>query len=343
MNDIFWNSKTLEATSVYFIWYISNIQKNGTIKNGSRSDSTAMAAAGAQGKKVAKLLKQGMNPEEIANFFEQEAKEKQKKKEVQKNEEKKDDPKKEKKSYGQAAALTKDEMGKWLSACRSFCAPWFWVHQCILFFTAGRNEEALLTRAEDIDLEKGVIHIPKQHQKGKNSYAKAKCEELGNALKSALEEAFSGEGIEDLRVVGVHCKKEDWCAFKCRPKGHLFQGKMNAKKKNIAAQIQDEASKIVHTQEQKDSKMKKLKDLQDKYEDANHLAPNTVYIQIENLKKKLLAEDEQSVKDNEDKIKEELAEWAEENPAASEMRIKSQRLDIEDKYRKWAFVLRCFN
>ena len=88
---------------------------------------------------------------------------------------------------------------------------------------------------------------------------------------------------------------------------------------------------------------KKIKDLQDKYEDANHLAPNTVYIQIENLKKKLLAEDEQSVKDNEDKIKEELAEWAEENPAASEMRIKSQRLDIEDKYRKWAFVLRCFN
>ena len=84
MNDIFWNSKTLEATSVYFIWYISNIQKNGTIKNGSRSDSTAMAAAGAQGKKVAKLLKQGMNPEEIANFFEQEAKEKQKKKEVEK-------------------------------------------------------------------------------------------------------------------------------------------------------------------------------------------------------------------------------------------------------------------
>ena len=90
MNDIFWNSKTLEATSVYFIWYISNIQNNGTIKNGSRSDSTAMAAAGAQGKKVAKLLKQGMNPEEIANFFEQEAKEKQKKKEVQKNEEKKE-------------------------------------------------------------------------------------------------------------------------------------------------------------------------------------------------------------------------------------------------------------
>ena len=201
----------------------------------------------------------------------------------------------------------------------------------------------MLTRAEDIDLEKGVIHIPKQHQKGKNSYAKAKCEELGNALKSALEEAFSGEGIEDLRVVGVHCKKEDWCAFKCRPKGHLFQGKMNAKKKNIAAQIQDEASKIVHTQEQKDSKMKKIKDLQDKYEDANHLAPNTVYIQIENLKKKLLAEDEQSVKDNEDKIKEELVEWVQKNPTASEMRIKSQRLDIEDKYRKWAFVLRCFN
>lgn len=175
---------------------IQREKKKGSNTHVSNGSSLSMKST--LQKRLLRFIKNGdgITKRDVLKFVKKKKKKKVKPENVQKK----------KKRRGKAYAPTNEEWTTWLAFIRTRTTPSHFLCEYLARICAERCGAIVQLRVEDINLDIGEIHVPKQIQKGGESYAKDRIIYLDEDNRVALQK-IKNNGLSDKREFTKQCKR----------------------------------------------------------------------------------------------------------------------------------------